>query len=452
MIPGVVWFTSKTRYGFTARNMPIYVFIPFDKTLPKLLVGSSEKDTSRNVVALVNNLDLGGPFFGKASLVKILGVCGDIFAEEEALRWLYSPVGWTKKHLLPLIPPDETGISLLDVPTINIDPPGCTDIDDCISVWDDWVAITIADVSAWLHANPWLINKASQIGQTLYKDGRVSNPMLPPELSEDLCSLLPGKKRFGYTMMFKWDGVSISDSVFKPTLIINKHSYTYENVLRSDFPISTVKAVCSHIAGREVTDPHEWVEELMIFYNENVAKCLVKMECGILRGHSAPDAIKLDRYTRIDPFMCILAHSAATYSDVSLGERHWGFDNKHYCHATSPIRRWSDVVNQSIMKHTPIGGDIELLNKRSSAAKKYERDLFYLRKLLDGPPESLEGVVLDEHRVWIPDWKRIVRVEMSLVEGSRVNVSYYLDMNAPTWKKRMVLKCEDTNCREPRHL
>jgi hypothetical protein len=35
-------------------------------------------------------------------------------------------------------------------------------------------------------------------------------------------------------------------------------------------------------------------------------------------------------------------------------------------------------------------------------------------------------------------------VHSVIPEGTHCTVSYYLDMNAPTWKKRMVFKCEGT--------
>jgi ribonuclease R len=73
---------------------------------------------------------------------------------------------------------------LLEGITINIDPPGCKDIDDVITMkqikeglWN--FAITIADVAEWVSINSDLDLEARKKGQTLYQNGTAVLPMFP---------------------------------------------------------------------------------------------------------------------------------------------------------------------------------------------------------------------------------------------------------------------------------
>jgi len=47
-------------------------------------------------------------------------------------------------------------------------------------------------------------------------------------------------------------------------------------------------------------------------------------------------------------------------------------------------------------------------------------------------------VVVSSTRIWIPDWNRLITSPNNLVEGTPVIVNYFLDMQRPSWKQRMV--------------
>ena len=433
MIAGVVHMTSKVIHGFTSRKVPKFPFRAFDTSIPTLYVGCS-KDRSHNLLVLVDP--------SQPCIVQILGRCGDRQAEEEALLWRYSPTRWKKTP--PIVVPSFDR-RILDVPTINIDPEGCRDIDDCISVWNDGVthiAITIADVHAWVDKNPWMLGAAS-IGQTFYKDGRVKIPMLPSELSDNLMSLIPGEKRLGLALIFEWNG-QILNPRFEQIVLINKRSCTYDKVEGIDVDI--LRGCASFLAGAPLDDPHDWVEQYMLFYNRTAAETLKN---GVFRGHAPADATKLEQYRNMGADVEKLAYSAGIYSTEPIP--HWGLNMEKYCHASSPIRRWADVVNQGSLKGCYVPFDLETLNKMSKHAKKYERDLFFLERLFCAQ-HALDGIVLDSTdrtRVWVPEWKRIITVRNWFGDaGTRVKLTYFIDMGAPTWKKRLVFRCEGTGCPE----
>ena len=49
-IIGTLELTNKCKYGLTNRQLPMYLFTPYDTSYPYFIVGSSEKDISRNII------------------------------------------------------------------------------------------------------------------------------------------------------------------------------------------------------------------------------------------------------------------------------------------------------------------------------------------------------------------------------------------------------------------
>ncbi len=431
------------------------MFQPFDDSIKPFMVGCSEKDRSRNLLAVCKCVSEEGTKIRKGFIERIIGPCGIVRLEEEALLWRYAPNRW--KGIPDIVVPSFEKHHLLDVSTINIDPPGCRDIDDCVSIWNEsgktFVAITIADVHEWLVFNKGLIPIASFIGQTFYADGKVVIPMLPPILSENYCSLIPGEKRLGLTIQFEWTGSMIINMHLRTTTIINKKSYTYDNIKSAtDFPVATLKEVASWMAGHETDDPHEWIEQMMLFYNRESAMLLTEYGKGIWRGHTEPDYNKLTKYQSYGAGIEFLAQKSAIYTPYA--SKHWGLGSESYCHASSPIRRWADVVNQSILKkQEPFVFDIDNLNLVCKNAKQYERDMFFMETLAYAKSNEITGISIDMNdtrtRLWIAEWKRIITIpNVKIDEGTTVHVQYFLEYNNINWKKRLVFRVEDTGCPE----
>jgi protein SSD1 len=110
----------------------------------------------------------------------------------------------------------------------TIDPDTAKDLDDAVSIQkneDDTydVGVHIADVSYFVKPNTALDRDARKRATSVYLVQR-SVPMLPPTLSEELCSLLPGQERLAFSVIFtmngdgkvlkKWFGKTIIKSVF----------------------------------------------------------------------------------------------------------------------------------------------------------------------------------------------------------------------------------------------
>lgn len=484
-LSGVVELASKTRFGMTSRGIPIYLFVPANRAYPPFIVGCSEKNTAANQIGLVkfDHWDTTSQF-PRGALQRLLGPVGTLAAEEEALLWQYSPVT-VHKEPGELAADDcparmALGANGLDNSlTFNIDPVGCRDVDDVITVElgsgsTSRITITIADVAARITELSYQDMLASIIGQTLYKDGAAVRPMLHHALSEDALSLLPGKERLGVSLSFDWDGSKRSNSQWHETALMNQKTYTYEEAAAAAAGEPALATFAAAMGGS--ADAHIWIEEAMKLYNLEAAKLLVGAGVGILRAHAGPDLCRLEKYCRWDAGLAALASTAARYCHVGDTEQaHHGLGAAAYCHATSPIRRYADLMNQRLMKQIIRGKAQNLvvsvslhdLNARAKAAKAYERDLCYARALSAGSGH-LVGRVLDivdmgggrvKLRIWVEAWRRTVtatykgiavdagwliksrdeKIEFTVAEGDLVGIDYAANMNARRWKERLVI-------------
>lgn len=106
------------------------------------------------------------------TLTRTLGICGDWAAEREALKVHACPWAFPKTLEIPK-EPTETFAGRIPLPelTFHIDPAGCKDVDDVLSLevrpdgeW--WIWITIADVDAWAPVGSPLDLVAAQRSQT----------------------------------------------------------------------------------------------------------------------------------------------------------------------------------------------------------------------------------------------------------------------------------------------
>jgi hypothetical protein len=187
----------------------------------------------------------------------------------------------------------------------------------------------------------------------------------------------------------------------------------------------------------------------MIFYNCEAAKVLVQKQSGILRSQLQPDMEKLELYKSLGVDVEFLANKTALYTHSSANAKHWGLQKEYYCHATSPIRRFADIVNQMVLcNKIPFDCSIDILNNRSTISKKYERDMFFLEQVLSSNKRIVEGIVLTDNRIWVPKWKRIVTCKNNFEPSTYGKLLYSVDMNQPTWKRRMVFRFEDISYQE----
>ncbi len=445
-IVGVLHLASKYKYGLTSRGAPMYLFRPYDEALPDYIVGSSERDTSRNQIALIAVQSTQVPASSleklRGTLVRLYGHVGDQTAEREALLQHYCPIKQKKDVYVDagVHPTDDKRIDISSASgwrTWHVDPPGCRDIDDAIA-WNPatggW-AITIADVAALIPEGSPADTVAAAIGSTFYDlDGHVEIPMLDGQISEGAGSLLPGTRRRGISLVW---GDGPERLVF--SWITVDESYTYDS-----FESSSLAALL------KITDAHAWIENMMIRYNATVASTLKRHGVGTLRTQEPGDA----PWASI-PVLAHLGAEAASYTAAATAGAHASLGLDAYAHASSPLRRYADLLNQRTLHlilqdrpASPLTTEVvSQLNTRASANKRWSRDLTFLYHVTPGKVHTVEIIWMDGERVYVPAWKRPIRLRHTPAyvspPGTAGCIQIFCDPTKPNWKRRILTA--DTN-------
>lgn len=460
-IPGILETTSKTIYGHTSRGSKLFLFHPHDRKYPPFRVGSNCRDTSRNQLGLVEFMDWEDfETLPRGNLLTLLGPCGTLELERKSLTYEFGNPRLASK-LFDIEDAKPESRILLQGFTFNIDPDGCMDIDDVLTlkqrsatVWD--FTITISDVAAHILEGSEGDKHAFALGQTLYANGEAVVPMLPLPLSEMALSLRPNEIHTGISLVCTWNTETKQLHVgeFQETYFKNNRSYSYESVYKADeFPLDILQDIASYLHGSTTTDSHEWVAECMLLYNKEVAKQLVKHTAGLLRTHKPADAEKLREFLGIHPDLQALAYEAAKYEPAGPEKMHASLGGVPYCHASSPIRRYADLLNQRALKcilagesPSPTSEQVaDALNGLQKRMRAFERASFFLEQIGTNTSGTVEGYVVfataEKTKVYIPSWKLMISVEPGqYATGQLLTIEYYANLQKPHWDERMVFR------------
>jgi hypothetical protein len=243
--------------------------------------------------------------------------------------------------------------------------------------------------------------------------------------------------------------------VWRTCQIVNKRTFTYESVLEDTGISNKLKellgAAVSYSGNSGGStyiseDPHRWIELAMITYNRAAAEVLSAKGAGILRRHRGILATEYQEIAEKTGCreIAFLGYAAGEYaaaaacsgrSEESEGTVHAGLGLTRYCHASSPLRRYADLVNQRILvgglgsDGNPSGELVTWLNERGKEARTYEREAWYLAHLSAKELSREHGWVLgwtsvsnngnDSCRearvhVYVPEWRRQIKVVLSV--------------------------------------
>lgn len=455
-VVGIVEYLNRTGQGFTSRGIPLYLFHPLDPAYPPMIVASSSKP-KQNMLC-VASIEHWKDKWPRAGIQKTLGPVGDRDVERYALC-LRADVPALKSNAdVPIANTDH--YKLLEGFTFHIDPEGCEDVDDVL-VWNETeFGICIADVAQWVPENSEYDVYAEQLGQTLYVDGTPIRPMLPSSLSTQQASLRSDttyRLVVAYIYTFQ-DGVC--SSRFERRMIQVQHTYTYDSVYKNKELCSKLTDMLQTIWGSDVgSDSHRWIEIAMILYNRAVAQVLRSHGKGILRyhnGRSSDEWSALAEKTEC-PELAHFGSSAGMYvCATSEHVEHAGLGLDVYCHASSPLRRYADLVNQRWLHHLLFQEpaptklyNIPHLNHRGQIAKQLDRDLWYLERIHTDTITDVRGILLrkksdSEWTLYVPEWKRKIRGKSEYMEhiehsvGDFVHVRVYTDLRKTNWANRIV--------------
>jgi ribonuclease R len=227
--------------------------------------------------------------------------------------------------------------------TFTIDPDDAKDFDDALSVEildneNYSVGVHIADVSHYVKDGTKINDEALERGNSVYFVGKAI-PMIPEKLSSNICSLIPGKERLTFSVIFeitkrgKIIGSEICRSIIKSNrrftykeaqeiLETGKGEYCSEisslnklaEVLRKkrvregSFEFFTPEVEIKldengkpvSIIKKYLKESNMLVEEFMLLANRTVAKQLTAKNSipFLFRVHDFPDEEKIGEFTR----------------------------------------------------------------------------------------------------------------------------------------------------------
>ena len=229
---GEIDYSSKTAF-FVSSEKNIY----FDILIPR----KDFKPTFLNKILVVKITNWESD--GKCPLgrvIKVLGPDNDFKSHIKSINHKYNIGTSFNSKLLDEVSSVKSfsemrKLNRLDytmVPTFTIDPDDAKDFDDAISVRVQEnktfeVGVHIADVSHYVREGSKIDIEAAQRGNSVYLVDEVI-PMIPEELSNDICSLKEGAPRNCFSVIFKFDNdlKIVSFNITKTKIISNKR-FTY---------------------------------------------------------------------------------------------------------------------------------------------------------------------------------------------------------------------------------
>jgi len=469
-IAGIIDFVNRTRIGLSPKGVPLYNFHPYDPSYPTMVVASKMKH-SYNVTAIAS-LEHWNDKHPRAGIQYIHGPVGNQKDELTTLRQgLATPrtVDPNTKYKADTVKHDEMPWEIV----FNIDPLGCEDVDDVMG-WRTMnlgieFFIGIVDIAAWIPEGTPADEDAAKAAQTFYVDGKPVEPMFPHAFSTKIASLRADNvKRPILALVYTIDDFSVIKTEWRLINTPVTMAFTYESVTADIVVTKTLKSLLTIVTKQPPTDdPHIWVEQAMILYNTEAAKVLKQHQHGILRRHAAGQTETCDQYATLAALakktgineLAYLAASSGEYvhaDEPDANTHHAGLNTDSYCHASSPLRRYADVINHRWLRNILFGfqrptgfHNAEYLNQRARTIKKFERLIWFLSNLSnDGSITTAQAVVLSyenttkKAKVYVPAWKRTIKAGHTTAAeyepGQRILIRAFVDLKATSINQRVV--------------
>jgi exoribonuclease II len=365
----------------------------------------------------------------------------------------------TLLHSAPSDPYAARRQDLTSLETITIDGERTRDFDDALSleeVPEGWrLGIHIADVSALVQPETPLDREAQERGTSIYLPER-RLPMFPEELSEDALSLLAGQERLALSFLVTLG----SDAEVKgwnivPSRIRVRRRLTYHEVddlLPRDDTLATLSRLTRwlrerrlDLGGYELRLPEVWVTftaagevQVVVEDQETLSRQLVAeamvLANSLASRFLADQGVDAIYRSQPEPREPIRIHDDKTLLELWQDRRrlsrvvmdlrptpHWGLGLPCYTFATSPIRRYLDLVIHRQLLAAVGGGPpvygprdlekilsvIEPAMRRAGQLKSRRLRYWLLKYLAARVGQKMEALVLESlphrYRLMLPD-------------------------------------------------
>ncbi len=393
-IAGELELYSKYSFKSNKRGIPSYIFKPLHNYYPKFLVHSTLKKTYKTNIFItidVQNWEKKSKF-PNGNIRKIIGPVNDNNCAQELLLYKYNLdnknikcnfKGVTKEFLTLQNQAKKERIIINDK-IISIDPEKCKDIDDAFTIKkvENYMhlMIHISDVYCLLkHLNllekyPFYYNFTS-----IYLKNKI-NHMLPIVISSKYGSLLEKEERMmlSLSIIYNCDTNNIDEIKFLRTYGKITKNYSYENYpKRIHNYFDSIEKIYHIVTQKKINindDSHKFIEALMIIYNCQFSKYLLKEKFNSTNNDIRPIyrvqdfknySVNNNYDDNLKKFLNLINSNSAIYSYRQLG--HQTLEISNYTHATSPLRRVIDLMNQEIYYN--------IINKNENNYLKYNISL-----------------------------------------------------------------------------
>lgn len=247
----VVTFPPRDGTQSQSRNSQRILAVPWDRRIPKIRISTQQADALQDhrVVVRIDSWE-STSLYPNGHSVRVLGRAGEMETEVQTILiencihvppfsdaqlrempvnspekpWRMDPVQVAERRDLR-----ETHL------VFSIDPRGCEDVDDTLSVRSIAggklleLGVHIADVTHFV-AEGSLTDLEARIRSTTYYLADRRYDMLPAVLSADLCSLLGGVDRYAMSVMWELDAqtLAVKDVWYYRTVIRSSYQLHYE--------------------------------------------------------------------------------------------------------------------------------------------------------------------------------------------------------------------------------
>ena len=408
LIVGILSTSQQVKYGKTSNAKPIFQINPLDHTLPNFWITYGGKLKGKLILIFKFKEYKEGtlPF---AEIYDIIGLA----TEENLTKALVFHYEINRKNFKLSeykLNDNEKNINRKDLTYLNIfsiDPKGCIDIDDALSIEkieDGYsVGVHIAQPICWLTKED-ILSRATTAFSTLYSN---KNEELWSDDIVSKSSLISNQSKPAYSIIFTVKNNKIIKTESFPSTIINKLNTSYEEI---DYPqINELMNVTENILEKKL-DSHELVSEWMVLANNYIGKTFENIPFRIQK--QTENKIT----TEINEIFKNLDMESAEYSFDE--EYHHSLNLNKYTHFTSPIRRIIDtIIHYSITYNEKIEIDIRKLNFLDKQTKKFHRQI-KLNELIKNIEEGdMDGwIYKKDNNKWMVYFKELGLMKVRVVD------------------------------------